>query len=49
MWLVVISLTPKRNVSKEIGLCVQDMITILGSIINIIKGDLYNQLMSTRI
>ena len=34
---------------KEIGLCAQNMITILSSTINIIGGDLYNELMSTRI
>ena len=35
---------------QEIGICVQNMLTILGSIVNIISGDLYDHLyMSTRI
>ena len=41
---------PKRHDSlKEIGLCAQNMINILGSIVNIIRGDLYDNLVSTRI
>jgi hypothetical protein len=37
----------KKMCLKEIGLCVQNMITALGSIVNIIGGDLYDHLMST--
>ena len=37
VWLVVTLRTPKRHhVFKEIGLCVQNMLTILGSIVNMI-------------
>ena len=37
--------------SKHIGLCAQNMITIVGSIINIngVEEDLYDHLMSTKI
>ena len=34
---------------KEIGMCAQNVITFLGSIVNIIEGDLYGHLMSTRV
>ena len=34
---------------KEIGLCAQNMTTVLNSIVNIIGGDLYDHLMSTKI
>ena len=34
---------------KEIGPHAQNMLTILGSIVNIILGDLYDHLMSMRI
>ena len=34
---------------KGIGLCVKNLITILGSTYNIMGGDLYDHLMSTRI
>ena len=34
---------------EEIGLCVQNMSTILSSIINIIGGDLYDHSITTRI
>ena len=34
---------------KEIGICAQPMITILNSIVNMIGGELYNHLMSTRV
>ena len=45
---------PKRHMVKEIGLWVQNMITILGSIVDIIffyffGGNLYEHLMSMRI
>jgi hypothetical protein len=30
-------------------LCVQNMLTILGSLVNIIGGDLYDHLVSTRV
>jgi hypothetical protein len=33
--------------SKEIGMHAQDMTTVLDSIVNIIRGDLYNCSMST--
>jgi hypothetical protein len=35
--------------SKEIGLCAQNMTNILNSIVNIIGGNLYDHLMSTKI
>ena len=35
--------------SKEIGLNAQNVISILGSIVNMIGGDLYENLMNTRI
>ena len=31
-----------RICDQEIGLCAQNMLTILGSILNIIDGDLYD-------
>ena len=40
---------PKEHVFKEIGLCAQNMTTVLNSIVNIIGGDLYDHLMSTKI
>ena len=40
----------QKNIrSKEIGLCTHNMLIILGSIINIIRGDLYDHLVATRI
>jgi hypothetical protein len=33
---------------KEIGLCAQNMITIVGSIVDIIGGNLYGHLICTR-
>ena len=39
----------KDTCSKEIGPHAQNMMTIPGSIVNIIGGDLYDHLMSTRI
>ena len=27
---------------KEVGLCTQNVLTIVGSIVNLIKGDLYD-------
>ena len=34
---------------KEVGLHAQSMLIILGSIVNMIRGDLYDRLLSTRI
>jgi hypothetical protein len=40
----------QRDLSfKGIGLCAQNTIAVLGSIVNISEGDLYDRLMSTRI
>ena len=44
----VYSNTPKRHL-KEIGLCAQYMLIILGSIVKIIGGDIYDHLMCMRI
>jgi hypothetical protein len=39
----------KDMCKKEIGFCAQSMITIPGSIVNIIGRDLYDHIMSTRV
>ena len=39
----------KNMGSKEIGLCAQNMTTISNSTVNIIGGNLYDHLMSTKI
>ena len=52
MWFVVAldkNGYQKDMCSKEIGLCAQNVITILSSIVNIIEGDIYDHLMSTQI
>ena len=44
--------TKKASCSKEIGLCAQNMLTFLGSIVNMVGsgwGELYDYLMSTKI
>ena len=52
-WVIWLGVAPttdaKKTCSKEIGLCAQNMTTILGSIVNIIVGVLYVRLMSVRI
>ena len=44
MWFGVV-----QECLEQIGLCAQNMIIILSSKINIIGGDLFNHVMSTRI
>ena len=39
----------KDKCLEEIRLCVQNTLTIIGSIIDIVRGHLYDHLMSTRI
>ena len=39
----------KKTCIKDIGLCAQNMITILGLMVKIVVGNLYDHLMSTRI
>ena len=51
MWLGVnVRMDTKKDMcSKEIGLRAQDMLTIPGSVVNMIAADPYDHLMSRRV
>ena len=49
MWLGVASRTDtKKDMCSNIGMCAQNMVTILNSVANIIGKNLYNRLMQRR-